>query len=62
MDLLEIEQAHDFVDLQFFAVILWRPAQEAEIIAHRFGKIAAVDVSVEARPLIALTHLGAILV
>ena len=62
MDFLQLEQPDDFVDLDFFAVILRRPAEQAKIIAHRFGKKTFLDVGVEARPDVALAHLRAVLI
>ena len=35
IDFFQLEQPDDFIDLDFFAVVLRRPAEEAEIIAHR---------------------------
>ena len=62
MDLFELKQLHDFFDLDLFPIVLRRPAEQAEIIAHRFRQVTAFDVSVETRALIALAHFRAVLV
>ena len=49
MDFLQLEQPDDFFELDFFAIVLRRPAEQAEIIAHRFGQKTSLDVAVEAR-------------
>ncbi len=62
MDFLQLKQPDDFLDLDFFPVVLRRPAEQAEIIAHRFGQETFLNVGVEARPSVALAHLRAVLI
>ena len=62
MDFLELKQPDNFIDLDFFPVILRRPAEQAKIIAHCFGEKALLDVGVETRADVALAHLRAVLI
>ena len=50
MDFLQIEQPNDFFDVDFFAIVLRRPTEQAEIIADRFGEKAAFDVGIRLAP------------
>ena len=58
----EIKNSDDLVDIHFFTVVLGRPAEQTEIIAHRCREIAAPDVIFDARAFVALAHFRSVLV
>ena len=62
MNFRQVEQRDDLLQVEFFPVILGRPPEQTEIIAHRLGQIAVLYISIEARALVALAHLRAVLV
>ena len=47
-------------DRNFLAIVLGRPAEQAEIIHHRFRRVTFVHVGRERGALVALAHLGAV--
>ena len=57
IDFFELEKLYHFIDVDLFAIVFRRPAEEAKIIAHGFGGIALLDISGDARARIALAHL-----
>src|SRR5205085_4611155 len=60
MNFCQVEKLNDLREIEFFPIVLWRPAEQTEIITNGFGQVAALDVSVQTRALVALTHLRAI--
>ena len=60
IDFLQLEKLYHFFDIDLFAIVLGRPAEQAKIIPHRFGGITLLDVSGDARAFIALAHLRAV--
>ena len=62
IDLLQAEKPDDFFDRDFLAVIFRRPAEQAEVIAHRFRQKTFREISAHARADVALAHLRAVLV
>src|SRR5207248_11389399 len=55
-DLVQIEKRNYFFDWNFFAVVFWRPAEQAKVIADRLRQKAPLNIIVYARTLIALAH------
>ena len=51
-----------FGERQFFAIVLGRPAEQAEIIDDGFGQKSFVEIAGERRAGVALAHLGAVAV
>jgi hypothetical protein len=62
MDFLQLEEPDDFLERNFFPIVLRRPAEETEIIADRFGEKTILDVCVQTGACVALAHLRAVLV
>ena len=62
VDFLQLEKFDDFFNVDLFAVVFRRPAEQAKIIAQRFGRVALLDINGNARAFIALAHLGAVLI
>ena len=62
VDFLQLEQLYNFFDVDLFPVVFRRPAEQAKIIAQRFGRVALLDINGNARAFIALAHLGAVLI
>src|SRR5438105_8243553 len=60
MDFRQIEKLNDFREVEFLPIVFRRPAEQAKKIAHRLRQITILDVSDQARALIALTHLRAV--
>ena len=61
-NLRQIKTLDDLRQRQLLAIVLGRPAEQAEIVHHRRRQITAVHVSRKRRALVALAHLGTILV
>ena len=58
VDVPELELRDDVGDGQDLAPVLRRPAQQAEVIAHRLGQVAAVAVLLDEGAAVALGHLA----
>ena len=62
VDVGQVEALDDFLDVEDLAVVLGRPAQQAEIVDDGLGGEAFGDVAAHRRALVALAHLGAVAV
>jgi hypothetical protein len=60
VDLRQVELRDHFLDGNDLAIVLGRPAEQAEIITHRGGQITLVDVILDRSAGVALAHLGAV--
>ena len=60
VDIFQLEDVDDFFDGEDFAVVLRRPTEEAEVVAHGFRGVALFDVALHAGAGVALAHLGAV--
>ena len=61
-DLGQIENLDDILDGQLFAVVLGRPAEQAQIVHHRFRSEPFLHVGAERCAESTLTHLGSVLI
>jgi len=62
IDVAEFEEGHDLLGRDDFAVLLRRPTEQAEVVAHGLGDISCLGVGAKRRALVALAHLGAVTV
>ena len=57
IDLRQVELGDDLLDGDDLAIVLGRPAEQAEVVPHRGGQVALVDVVLDRGARVALAHL-----
>ena len=61
-DVFEKEDPDDFVDVDFLAIVLGRPAKQTQIVAHSRREITAPGVILHPSAFVALAHLRSVAV
>ena len=61
-DVFQIKNPDDLVDIDFLAIIFWRPAEQTKIVSHRGREKTAPNVVLHARAFIAFAHLRSVAV
>ena len=62
VDFFEVEEREDFRDIEPFAVVAGRPAEQAQVIRHSLGRVALVEEIGDARAAVAFAELFPLMV